>query len=79
MISHRKEGCDMMIIRGLSADEKERRRIERYEDSLHDDATLRDSWEKSIVRSMKAAGLDEKTIDSIITNSRGDHSGTARV
>ena len=70
---------ETMIIRGLSADEKERRRIERYEDSLHDDATLRDSWEKSIVRSMKAAGLDDKTIDSIIANSRGDHSGTARV
>ena len=36
----------MMLIRKLSADEKERRRIERYEDSLHDDATLRDSWVK---------------------------------
>ena len=70
---------ETMIIRGLSADEKERRRIEKYEDSLHDDATLRDSWDKSIVRSMKAAGLDDKTIDSIIANSRGDHSGTARV
>ena len=50
-----------MIIRKLSADEKERRRIERYEDSLHDDATLRDSWvkegRKELMNELIASGL----------------------
>ena len=52
---------ETMIIRGLSADEKERRRIERYEDSLHDDATLRDSWvkegRKELMNELIASGL----------------------
>lgn len=35
---------ETMIIRRLSADEKERRKIEKYEDSLHDDAAVKKMW-----------------------------------
>ena len=59
---------ETMIIRGLSADEKERRRIERYEDSLHDDATLRDMYQREMAQTLLARGADPELLRDFLGN-----------
>ena len=67
-----------MIIRKLSADEKEHRRIERYEDWLHDEATLKDMWlrqgraeeRRDIVQTLIARGVDPSLLEGLIDSDR---------
>ena len=73
-----------MIIRKLSADEKERRRIERYEDSLKDDAAVKKMWvqegekigiekgkaetQRRMLNALIASGIDPSQIPGLLDN-----------
>ena len=59
----------MMIIRKLTPEEREERRRELYEDSLHDDATLRMMDIDEIIRyrinSLESEGAPDEQIDAV--------------
>lgn len=70
----------MMVIRKLSADEKERRKIENYEDSLHDDAAVKKMWmnegralgkaetQRKMLNALIASGIDPSQIPGLLDN-----------
>ena len=56
-----------MIIRKLSADEKERRR-ELYEDSLKDDATLKKMHQREMAETLLARGVAPELLSDFLGN-----------
>ena len=57
-----------MIIRKLSADEKERRRIERYEDSLKDDAAVKKMHQREMAETLLARGVAPELLSDFLGN-----------